>query len=166
MSDASGNNVDQLVADLGSKRAGQRIKARAAIVRMGAGAVPPLLDALAAGQQHVRWEAAKALAEIADPAAAERLVEALGDKDTDVRWVVAEALIALGCEAVKPLLTTLENPDLPDGVHQTAHHVLHDLAKRGDLASLLTPVLKAYEEPEPAVAVPLAAAEALRSKHL
>ena len=158
-------NVDQLVEDLGSKNAGARLKARAAIVRMGPAAVPPLLDALDARQQHVRWEAAKALAEIADPAAAERLVEALGDKDTDVRWVVGEALIALGHDALEPLLTILETSDLPNGVRQGAHHVLHDLAKRRDLGSLLTPVLKAFEEPEPDVAVPLAAAEALRDRN-
>lgn len=163
MTDASKQNVDRLAADLGSKSAVVCRDARAALVQIGSAAVPPLLDALDAPQQHIRWEAAKALAEIADPATVERLVAALGDKDSDVRWVVGGALIALGRVAVKPLLTTLTKSDLPDGVHQGAHHVLHDLARRGDLASLLEPVLKSFQKPEPAIAVPVAAAEALQS---
>jgi hypothetical protein len=55
---------------------------------------------------------------------------------------------------------------LPDGVPQVAHHVLHDLVKRDDLASLLQPVLRAFDESEPDVAVPLAAAEALQSQQV
>ena len=163
MTDASKQNVDRLVAELGSKNAVERRDARAALVQIGSAAVPALLDALDAPQQHIRWEAAKSLAEIAEPAAAERLVAALGDKDSDVRWVVGAALIALGPNAVKPLLTTLTKSDLPDGVYPGAHHVLHDLVERGDLASLLEPVLKAFDEPEPKIAVPVAAAEALKS---
>ncbi len=162
MMDAAKQNVDQLVADLGGKDAGQRRDARAALVQIGAGAVPALLSALDAPQQHVRWEAAKSLTDIAEPAAAERLITALGDKDPDVRWVVGVALIALGRGAVQPLLTTLTKSDLRDSVYQGAHHVLHDLAKRTELASVLEPVLKALAHPEPETAVPLAAAEGLR----
>ena len=162
MTDASERNVEQLVADFGSKDAVVRRDTRAALVGIGSAAVPPLLDALDAPPQHVRWEAAKALAEIAEPAAAQRLVAALGDKDTDVRWVVGEALIALGGEAVQPLLTALTKSDIAD-VYEGADHVLHDLAKHGDLTALLEPVLKALDQPEPEIAVPLAAAEALRS---
>ena len=149
MTDASKQNVDRLVADLGSKDAVERRGARAALVQIGSEAVPLLLDALDAPQQRVRWEAAKSLAEIAEPAAAERLVAALGDKDPDVRWVVGVALIALGRGALKPLLTTLTKSDLRDSVYQGAHHVLRDLAKRTELTSVLEPVLKALDQPEP-----------------
>ena len=162
MTDASNTNADQLVADLGSDSAVVRRDAREALVGIGSVAVPTLLTALDAPRQHVRWEAAKTLAEIGDPAGAERLVAALADKDSDVRWVVGAALIALGRAAARPLLTTLRQSDLPDGVYPGAHHVLHDLAKQGELASLLKPVLDAFAEPEPAVAVPVAAAEALK----
>ncbi len=161
MADASEKSVDQLLVQLSSKDATERRDARAALVKTGAPAVPSLLNALDAPQQHVRWEAAKSLAEIADPAAVERLVAALGDKDSDVRWVVGEALIALGRETIKPLLVTLTKGDLPDGVDEGAHHVLHELAKRPDLASLLAPVLEAFKGPEPEIAVPLAAEKAL-----
>jgi HEAT repeat protein len=163
MTDTSDHSVEELVAALADKDAVKRKQGREALVRLGSSAVPRLLTALGDNQQHVRWEAAKTLAAIADPAAAETLVDALADKDSDVRWVVGEALIALGHETVKPLLTALTKSDLPDGVYQGAHHVLHDLAKRADLASLLNPVLKAFDEPEPGIAVPVAAAEALKS---
>jgi len=161
MTDASKQNVDQLVADLGGADPVRRHGARAALVRIGSAAVPSLLAALDAPQPPVRWEAAKALTDIADPSAAERLVTALGDHKSDVRWVVGEALVALGRAAVKPLLEALTKSDLPEGMYPAAHHVLHDLAKRGDLAPALEPVLQAFNKTAPEVTVPLAAAEAL-----
>jgi HEAT repeat protein len=161
MTNSPERDVDQLLADLGGKDPVQRRDARAALVQIGSEAVPPLLAALDAPQQHVRWEAAKTLADIADPAAAQRLVAALADRDFDVRWVVAEALIALGRDAVKPLLTMLIQPDPAEGMYQGGHHVLHDLAKRNELASVLEPVLRAFKEPEPEIAVPVAAEKAL-----
>jgi HEAT repeat protein len=162
MTDASNEELNRLVADLGSDSALVRREARSALVAIGADAVPPLLSALDAPKQHVRWEAAKTLAEIADPAAAERLVAALADKDSDVRWVVGAALIALGRATLRPLLSTLTQADLPEDMYQGAHHVLHDLAKHDRLAPQLKPVLDAFKEPEPQVAVPLAAAAVLK----
>jgi HEAT repeat protein len=162
MADAANMKLNRLVADLGSDSAVVRRDARSALVEIGSAAVPRLLDELDAPKQHVRWEAAKTLAEIADPSAAERLVTALADKDSDVRWVVGAALIALGRAAVRPLLAALTQSDLPDSVYSGAHHVLHDLARHDALASQLKPVLEAFKEPEPPVAVPLAAAAALK----
>jgi len=162
MADALGKSVDQLVADLGSKDAGERLAARSALVQIGSAAVPALLNALDAPDQHVRWAAGKSLTAISDPSAAEKLVDTLDDKDSDVRWVAAEALIALGRDAVQPLLSKLTHSDPPGGMYQSAHHVLHDLVKRSDLAPLLTPVYQALDHPEPEVAVPVAAQEALR----
>jgi HEAT repeat protein len=162
MADASRDNIDQLVADLGSKDATKRLDARATLIEMGSPAVPALLDSLDASHQHLRWEVARTLAEIADPVAADRLVEALGDEDTDVRWVVGAALISLDRHAVKPLLHKLTQSDLPDGVYPGAHHVFHDLAHHDDLAPLLRPVLKALDQLEPEIAVPQVAAQALR----
>ncbi len=161
MTDASNENVNQLIAKLGSHDAVERGSARLQLAKVGSAAVPPLLAALDHPQQHVRWEAAKTLAAIADPAAAERLVAALADKDSDVRWVVGEALIALGSHAVKPLLTALTGSDLPDGMYRGAHHVLHDLIRRGARGALLEPVRQALDQQEPEIAVPQAAAAAL-----
>jgi hypothetical protein len=54
-----------------------------------------------------RWEAAKALSEIADPLAATALVNALEDDDADIRWVASEGLTALGRDGLEPLLAAL-----------------------------------------------------------
>ena len=161
MSDSPRDNVDELVAALGSKNAGERQAAREALIRIGRPALPPLLNALAAKQQHLRWEAAKTLTGIAHPGAAAKLVDALADKDPDVRWVVAEALIALGRDALEPLLTALTTSEASQRIYRGAHHVLHDLAQRKPLRPLLLPVLKAYDHPEPELAIPNAAKKAL-----
>jgi hypothetical protein len=165
-SDASGRNVEALVTALASKDAVERRKAREALAAAGTAAVPALLATLDSSDQHLRWEAAKTLTAIADPAAAERLVAALADKHIDVRWVVGEALIALRGHGVQPLLRVLTQPasELPDGLLQGAHHVLHDLAKHEELAETLAPILKAFDEPEPGVAIPPAAKQALQNE--
>ena len=162
MSDATGRTVEKLVADLASQDATARQHARAALEKIGTATVPSLLQALGAPQQHMRWEAAKALAQIRDPSAADRLIGALGDKNSDVRWVVGEALIALRAAAAKPLLVALTKSELSDEFYRAAHHVLHELAGFGDLAPKLAPVIQAIDQPEPEMAVPLAAAEALK----
>jgi len=66
------------------------------MVDIGHAAVIPLLHKSKDPAEHVRWEAAKALEAIGDPAAEDALVETLEDESDDVRWVAGEALIALG----------------------------------------------------------------------
>ena len=126
MSDSSEPNVDQLLAALAGKDVVERQKARNSLGEIGAAAVPGLITALDANQQHVRWEAAKTLTEIADPTAADALVQALGDEDTDVRWVAGEAMIALKRDAVKPLLNSLTKSQDSEGLYKAAHHVLRE----------------------------------------
>ena len=56
-----------------------------------------------------RVEAVKALAEFADPASADALLEALADPVDEVRWQAAGALAKIGDpRAVRPLLETLQ----------------------------------------------------------
>jgi HEAT repeat protein len=56
-----------------------------------------------------RVEAVKALAEFADPASADALLEALSDAVDEVRWQAAGALAKIGDpRAVRPLLETLQ----------------------------------------------------------
>lgn len=162
MSDAPRHNADRLVAALASKNAGERIAARKALVEVGPPAVPPLLNALGATHRHLRWEAAKTLAGIAHPDAAERLVEALGDKNGDVRWLVAEALVALGRDALRPLLTALIRAEASRRVYRGAHHVLYDLAQDPQLRPWVLPLLRAFHHPEPDLAIPNAGYQALR----
>lgn len=163
MADHSEQNIDQLTAELNSKDPVQRQAARAALVELGSTALPALTKALAAPQSIVRWEAAKSLVEIADPAAAEELVMALGDEDSDVVWAAGEALVALRRDALNPLLRKLIQGNHPQGLYEGAHHVLHELAKRDSLVAIVQPVVQALNQQQPEISVPAAATEALKS---
>lgn len=128
--------VPLLVSALMSTAADVRMRARRAMVRLGKPALSPLVRLLSDRRKYVRWDAAKCLAEIADPEAAPALVCALEDKDSGVRWVAAEGLIAMGDASLKATLEAIvERPDslwLREGVH----HVLHELCRRRSCGTL------------------------------
>jgi nucleotide-binding universal stress UspA family protein len=152
--------VDSLVGDLASNDGMARVKARRSLVAMGREAVQPLVDALSSKRHWVRWEAAKALAQIGNPTATQALVDALEDEEFDVRWLAAEGLIRIGAQSIEPLLKALiERPDSL-WLREGAHHVLHDMG-RGDLDDILRPVLAALDDMEPSLEVPPAAEAAL-----
>jgi HEAT repeat protein len=157
---ATPETIDLLVVELGNKDGWVREQARLLLVYIGEPAVAPLIGALSDRRKQVRWEAAKALSDIADPASASALVEVLQDRVFDIRWLAAVGLIAIGRAAVMHLLETLT--ELPDStwVRQGAHHVLHDL-DADDLEEILQPVLKALESLDPEVETPVAAEIAL-----
>ena len=102
---------------------------RGKLIALGHTAVIPLLHRLADPDDHVRWEAAKALAGIADPAAAVALAEALNDECDTVRWTAGEALVAIGWEGAKQVLVTLLRKSDTTRLCTAAHHVLSHFAK-------------------------------------
>ena len=153
-------NVDSLITDLVCDDVILCQKARRQLVVMGHKAVPSLVEALGNKKYWVRWEAAKALAQIGDPTATAALIKALEDKEFDVRWLAAEGLINIGREAVAPLLEALIDNPKSIWLWQGAHHILHDM-NRGDLDKVLRPVMNALEDVEPYVEVPVAARKAL-----
>ena len=138
-----------------------RERARESLVALGKPAVPALIQLLSHRRPLARWEAAKALCGIADPLAATALVNAVDDTDNDVRWVAAEGVIALGREGLQPLLAALleraQSPCFCEG----AHHVCHALATKRELGPILRPLLAAFDQFEPQMAIPLAAYTAL-----
>jgi HEAT repeat protein len=152
--------IDSLIADLVCDDVITCQKARRQLVVMGHEAVPFLVKELGNKKFWVRWEAAKALAQIGDPAATAELIKALEDKEFDVRWLAAEGLINIGRKAVAPLLEVLINRPKSTWLRQGAHHVLHDM-ERGELDKVLRPVMAALEDVEPYVGVPVAARKAL-----
>lgn len=154
--------ISTLIAAFASNYGSVRETARQRLVDIGRPAVVPLTEALASGDIQTRWEAAKALGEIADPAAAPALACALHDDEFGIRWLAAEGLILIGPEALQPLLQALiENSGSPL-LRQGAHHVLRALSiSRGSLKRTLQPVLVALDGPEPALEVPLAAGNTL-----
>jgi len=155
-SGAEKGDIARLIAALGGRDHRKRSRARSRLVALGTLATPQLQACLSAPRRMVRWEAAKTLEEIADPAAAGTLVLALEDKDVDVRWLAGEGLIALGIRAVQPLMKALL--DRPDSqwLLEGAHHVCHGLADRKDL-QFVRQVAEAITQQEPEIAVPAAA---------
>ena len=155
-------SMKDLIADLSSKDSIVRIKARKSLVSRKQQAVPALVKALSSKNQWVRWEAAKALSQIHDPASVEGLIGALSDKTFDVRWLAAEGLIAIGRKSLVPLLRALiNNPDSVE-IREGTHHVLHDMSG-GTTKKILRPVLNALESMEAPLEAPLAAKSALEA---
>jgi HEAT repeat protein len=165
-------SIETLIKTLSSLKDKAREGARHTLVAMGKAAVPSLIEALRNKNTLTKWEAAKALGEIADPEIAPILVKALEDEEFDVRWLAAEGLIKMNIKGLRPLLEALEHRGDSALLREGAHHVFHDLAK-GALRKSLAPVLAALEALEPgedvpwaarhelAVEVPLAARQAL-----
>ena len=155
-----GQVVDSLIADLASNRGQIRLSARKSLVAMGEPAVAPLIVALSNAHRQVRWEAAKALGNIGNPAAAPALVKTLEDRESDIRWLAAVGLIVMGREGLIPLLRVLVHNSDSQWLREGAHHVLREQVGIGP-SQLITPVLSALEDIEPAIQVPPAAQAAL-----
>jgi HEAT repeat protein len=160
MADKSISTLDAFIADLASHDDRTREKARHTLVAMGKDAVQSLIEALKDKRYLMRWEAAKALGEIANAAAAPSLVAALEDEAFDVRWLAAVALIRMNIRGLRPLFQALMERGDSTLLRQGAHHVIHDLSK-GELRKYLLPVLAALEDVEPSLEAPQAAFQAL-----
>ncbi len=148
--------ITSLVDALANVDGVERHAAREKLEEIGPPAVPALVRALQSPNEHARWEAAKALGEIADPRAAPALVSTLQDEKSAVRWLAATALINLGRDALVPLLRGLEGNSDSIWFRDGAHHVLRSLIRDG-VADEAIPVLEALEDIEPSVEAPIAA---------
>jgi HEAT repeat protein len=154
------NQIKTLIAELGSEDGIARVRARQSLVNIGHDAVRPLVKALTSKREWCRWEAAKTLAQIGDPAATQALIESLRDKMFDVRWLAAEGLIHIGEKAVRPLLeAVIKQPDSL-WIREGTHHILHGLPE-GDFRDGIAPVLHALEDVEPSLEVAVAAEKVL-----
>lgn len=156
------NKIDLLIANFANDHGLARQHARESLVAIGRPAVGPLMQALQHKDWRMRWGAAKALGQIADPVAANALVKMLEDQQGGIRWLAAEGLIVLGRAGLAPLLQALIHHSDSMSLREGAHHVIHSLIEEDpDLSYSLTPVLAALEDIEPAIQVPPAAQAAL-----
>ncbi len=155
------HNYQSLIMDLEDYNGLIRQRARLALEDIGTPVVPDLIHTLSCPNSHARWEAAKALAVIPDPRAAEALVQTLEDEDISVRWAAAEALIALDRSGLEALLRALTKDFSSIWLREGAHHVLHQLKKRNFLTPKESKVFKALEHLAPEMEVPWAAESAL-----
>ncbi len=150
----------ELISDLADKSVTVRRKARLALEEIGPPAADSLVRALNNPLDRVRWEAAKALSNIADPRSAPALIARLEDKSVSIRWLAAEGLIAVGLPSLRPLLMALIDHADSVELREGAHHVLHDLLPQQSFR-WIAPLLQAFEGPAPALRVPLAARDLL-----
>jgi HEAT repeat protein len=160
--DPDSHSIGSLISDLASASGQARTASRQALVSIGSPAVPFLIDATADPSEQVRWEAAMALSQIADPRAAPALVRALEDSEFSVRWLAAEGLLAMGRNGLEPLLRELVRQSDSVWLRMGAHYVVRQLSGR-DLKEVLQPLLAALDGLEPALEVPMAAAAALEA---
>jgi len=86
-----------------------REKAHQQLLRIGKSAVQPLVGELKNPNRWVRWEAVRALQQVADPSTANALADSLEDIDFDVRWVAAQTLAALQHDGLIALLRNLSD---------------------------------------------------------
>src|SRR6266508_3883106 len=91
---------------------GAREAAAAALARMGAPAVPALVERLGADDPDLRQAASGVLGAIGDGHAVAPLTARLADSDANVRAAVAEALGKIGgAEAVAALRAAVDSDD-------------------------------------------------------
>lgn len=133
----------ELIARLGSAEFNERAKALAALVGQGRSAAPSLARALDAPDDLIRVQAARGLAEIADPSTADTLAVATDDGNADVRGNAALGLARIGDpRAVDALVRTID--DVPDLIHHPYTSSVYGLIDLGS-ASLpaVAPLLSA-----------------------
>lgn len=137
------NRIHPLILDLKSKDGLVREKARGKLVTIGAPAVSHLAELINQPAATLRWEAIKALGQIADPGSTPLFITALCDKDEEVRWLAAEGLIAVGTHAAGPILEELVKNSKSVLLRNGAHHYfsalqgLNDSLQFSDLLSSL-----------------------------
>jgi HEAT repeat protein len=168
-------SIDQLISNLASKDGFLRVKSRHALIDRGEPAIEPLVDAMSNKNEYVRWEATKAIGQIAAKMvsrqssrkeyhdALQKLVEALEDKNFDVRWLAAEGLISIGEGAIPPILDALIERSDSLILREGAHHVFHDLLAKGILSDKLAKVTAALDDINSPVEIPFIAKSVLDS---
>jgi hypothetical protein len=145
--------IDTLIADLKVRDGMTRQKARRRLVSMGKPTVPFLTKLLVDRQEQARWEAAKALGDIADPGASSALTSALEDEEFDVCWLAAEGLIRLGRDGLSSLFQALAERPNSVWLREGAHHILTTLSRKR-MKVLLKPMLSALVSVDPETHVP------------
>ena len=153
-------DIDTLVSNLSSDESIVRQQARHDLVRIGAPATEAIQKLADSDVGHVRWECAKTLAAIGDPASTDTLIKLLEDPDNGTVWDAALGLITIGKPAAKPLLRAVIDRTSHFSIIAGAHHALHEMSEN-EWGASLKPVYEALHSSEPGASAPVAAAKAL-----
>jgi hypothetical protein len=140
----------------------KRQHAREQLVAIGGTATSFLLPLLSDHDGQTRWEAAKTLSEISDPAGIPALIEALNDDDNDVSWLAAEGLAAAGPKAAVPLLKALIAGIGSEAIRQGVHHALGKL-RQSEIGEETAKVYTVLDNMHPDVEIIAEAERALQS---
>ena len=154
--------IQALVSKLDCDQITECQTARMKLVSIGKPAVPALVNTLRLEKGQARWEAAKALSQIADSSSLKALLDSLEDQDFEIRYLASEGLIAIGRPALKPVLEGLIMRSGSSWYRNGAHHFLHFVAGKG-LFIQLKPVLLALDNSESDFDVALASEKALEN---
>jgi HEAT repeat protein len=145
-------SLEEHIEMLSNKDGMARQMARKALVSIGATAVASLAGVLKNSRvDQARWEAAKALGDIADKRSIPALVGALEDGNEDVAWLAAEGLKKFKIAAWQALLNELINNGADSNLLRLGvHHVLLDQKEEGydDLLAALIQALEINTAPE------------------
>jgi len=156
-------DLRDLIQQLSSDNPTGREWARDTLVLIGEKALPELANLLDSPVAHVRWEAVKAMSEIARPESTEQFLRMLDDPESGVRWLAATGLVNVGYSSVAAVLSYLAEHPTSKPIRASAHHVLHDLGERNVvLRDTLKPVMVALGETDPPAMVPPLAEQALK----
>ncbi len=157
------DDIAKLIAGLACSSSQKRRLARQDIVAIGKPAIPSLNGLLDKTSHRLRWEAAKALAQIQDPACAHGLLTAMEDERFEIRWIAAEGMAALGMPAVKLLLNILQKTPDSSLLRESAHHVIRAAIKDTRWHEMEAVLLELEKFGTAAASLPRAAKLALES---
>ncbi|MGD0854990.1 MAG: HEAT repeat domain-containing protein [Dehalococcoidia bacterium] len=153
-------DISVLVTKLSDEDGLVRQNARLDLQTIGKPAVPQLCWTMNNKNKHARWEAARALAELADPSSLPWLIKALDDKEFDIRWLVGLALIRIQIPALVPLLEALLVTRKQNWLWEGARHVIRGMAQ-GEMAEMMTPLVNAFDSIDFRMNVPIEARKLL-----
>jgi HEAT repeat protein len=134
---------------------------RQALLEIGPGAIPALMEAAPSPDAWVRWHVVRVLGDLHDLRGLHPLAEALADTDYAVAWMAARALAAMGASVVPEVLRVLlRAPDTPR-LMEAAAYVLHQQTNP-QMKGIVAPVVQSMHDVGYRAATPLAVDAALK----
>ena len=154
--------VRKHVPDLIHDKTMKRMNARHFLEEEGDKVLDDIHLLLKSGNHQLKWEAAKALEDIASVRAIPELIRLMNDKESEFRWMAAEGLRKLGRRSIVPLLELViekgQSPRIRTGAHYVLNEVLTDIEKL-EMENLMEALSNYYETGETA---PVWASEAIK----
>ncbi|MCB2222234.1 MAG: HEAT repeat domain-containing protein [Bacteroidetes bacterium] len=154
-------DVRKQVPDLMNDKTMKRKNARHFLEEKGERVLEDIYLLLKSGNHQLRWEAAKALEDIASEKSIPVLIKLMNDKESEFRWLAAEGLRKIGRKSIVPLLQLViekgQSPRIRTGAHYVLNEVLTDVEKL-EMENLMEALGNYYETGETA---PVWASEAI-----